>query len=298
MNWRVWRGARDNVGVTTRRPFGWSDVQIPTIGQGTWNIEGSRDEERRAVEALRAGIDLGLTHIDTAEMYGDGRAEELVGEAIAGRRDQVFLVSKVLPSNATYEGTLKACEQSLKRLRTDHLDVYLLHWKGRYRVSETMRAMEQLIDDGKIRFPGVSNFDVEDMQAAQDGLTKNRLVANQVLYHLKERGIEHRVIPYCAEQQMAIVGYTPFGREKFPKLESAGGKVLVEIARRNGRTVRQVILNFLTRLPNTFTIPKAGSVEHTRENAGSMGWTLSPEDVAAIESAFPAPKKAGALAML
>ena len=160
MNWRAWRGARDNVGMTMLRSFGWTGVRIPTIGQGTWNIEGSHDEERRAVEALRAGIDLGLTHIDTAEMYGDGRAEELVGEAIADRRDQVFLVSKVLPSNATYEGTLQACEKSLKRLRTDHLDVYLLHWKGRYRVSETMRAMEQLIHEGKIRFAGVSNFDV------------------------------------------------------------------------------------------------------------------------------------------
>src|SRR5947209_19763505 len=159
-----------------KREFGWTGAQVPVIGQGTWMIEGPRDTERQAIDTLRAGLDLGMTHIDTAEMYGDGRAEELVGEAIADRRDQVFLVSKVLPSNATYEGTLKACEQSLKRLRTDHLDVYLLHWKGRHRVSETMRAMQQLIDEGKTRFAGVSNFDVEDMQAAQDGLSKNRLV--------------------------------------------------------------------------------------------------------------------------
>src|ERR1017187_8405208 len=154
----------------TQRPFGWTGVQVPVIGQGTWMIEGSADAERRGIDALRAGIDLGLTHIDTAEMYGSGRAEELVGKAISGRRDKVFLVSKVLPSNASYEGTLRACERSLERPGTDHLDLYLLHWESSYPIADTMRAMEKLIDDGRTRFAGVSNFDVDQVKAAQAAL--------------------------------------------------------------------------------------------------------------------------------
>lgn len=273
-------------------------MKIPPIGQGTWMIEGSRDAERRAIEALRVGIDLGLTHIDTAEMYGNGRSEELVGEAIAGRRDEVFLVSKVLPSNASFEGTLRACERSLARLGTDRLDLYLLHWRGRYPIAETMRAMERLIDERQIRFAGVSNFEVAEMEEAQAALRNHRLASNQVLYHLRERAIERKLIPYCAEHRIAVVAYTPFGREAFPRPDSAGGKVLAEIAARNGRTVRQVILNFLTRRPDVFTIPKAGSAEHTRENAGGMGWSLPPEDIAAIDRAFPAPKSDRPLAMI
>jgi len=280
------------------KPFGWTGVEVPIIGQGTWMIEASRDAERRAVEALRAGIDLGLTHIDTAEMYGNGRSEKLVGEAIAGRRDEVFLVSKVLPTNASFEGTLRACERSLSRLGTDHLDLYLLHWKGRYPIADTMRAMERLIDQRHIRFAGVSNFEVAEMEAAQAALRNHRLASNQVLYHLRERGIERKLIPYCEEHQVAVVAYTPFGREAFPRPDSAAGKVLGEIAARNGRTVRQVILNFLTRWPHVFTIPKAGNAEHTRENAGGMGWTLSPEDIAALDRAFPSPKSDRPLAMI
>ena len=166
----------------TQRPFGWTGVQVPVIGQGTWMIEGSADAERRAIDALRAGIDLGLTHIDTAEMYGSGRAEEITGKAIAGRRDEVFLVSKVLPSNASYDGTLRACERSLKRLGTDRLDLYLLHWESNYPIGETMRAMEHLIDEGQIRFAGVSNFDVAEVRAAQAALRHHKLASNQVLY--------------------------------------------------------------------------------------------------------------------
>jgi diketogulonate reductase-like aldo/keto reductase len=273
-------------------------VEVPLIGQGTWEIEGGREKEGRAVQALQAGLDLGLTHIDTAEMYGSGRAEELTGKAIAGRREEVFLASKVLPSNATYEGTLRACERSLQRLGTDHLDLYLLHWESSHPLSQTMRAMGKLMDDGLIRFAGVSNFDVEQVRAAQAGLRHHRLAANQVLYHLRERGIERKLIPYCQEHEIAIVGYTPFGRSAFPDADSAGGKVLAEIAGRHGRTVRQVILNFLTRLPGTFTIPKAGDPEHTRENAGGAGWELAPEDVAAIDRAFPLPAAETPLAML
>jgi diketogulonate reductase-like aldo/keto reductase len=261
-------------------------------------IEGSAQEERRSIEALRGGIDLGLTHIDSAEMYGSGRAEELTGKAISGRRDEVFLVSKVLPSNASYDGTLRACERSLKRLGTDRLDLYLLHWESNYPIGETMRAMERLIDDRQIRFAGVSNFDVAELKAAQAAMRNHKLASNQVLYHLKERGIERKLIPYCQAQGIALVGYTPFGRAKFPLPASQGGRVLESIAKHHGRTVRQVILNFLTRLDGVFTIPKAGNLEHTRENAGGAGWVLPAEDIAAIDHAFPAPAKDVPLAML
>lgn len=261
-------------------------------------IEGSGDHERQAVETLRAGIDLGLTHIDTAEMYGSGRAEELVGEAIAGRRDTVFLVSKVLPSNAGYESTLRACGRSLARLGTDHLDLYLLHWESSHPIAETMRAMEHLIDEGQIRFAGVSNFDVKQVEAAQAALRNYRLASNQVLYHLRERGIERKLIPYCEKHQIAVVAYTPFGRQNLQPSNSAAGKVLAEVAQRNGRTVRQVILNFLTRFPHVFTIPKASDIDHMRENAGGTGWSLSPADIAAIDRAFPAPTRDVPLAML
>ena len=281
-----------------KKTFGWTGVEVPVIGQGTWMIEGPPAGERRAVEALRVGLDVGLTHVDTAEMYGGGRAEELVGKAIRGRRGEVFLVSKVLPSNAGFDGTLKACERSLKRLGTDVLDLYLLHWKSRHPIAETMRAMERLIDGGQVRYCGVSNFDVKQVKQAQAALRNHRLASNQVLYHLRERGIERKLIPYCAEQGIAVVAYTPFGRERYPAPDSAGGKALAKVAKRNGRTPRQVILNFVTRFPNVFTIPKAARVEHTRENAGGAGWSLPAEDVAAIDRAFPAPERDAPLGML
>jgi len=275
-----------------RRRFGSTGVDVPVIGQGTWEIG------REAVKTLREGLDLGLTHIDTAEMYGNGKAEELVSQAIAGRRDEVFLVSKVLPSNASYEGTLRACERSLERLKTDHLDVYLLHWESSYAIGETMRAMERLIDQRQIRFAGVSNLDVTATKAAQAALRHHKLACNQVLYHLQERGIERRLIPYCAEQGIAVVAYTPFGRTDWDRLKTPAGKVLAEIAKRNGRSVRQVVLSFLTRWPHVFTIPKADKVEHMRENAGGADWSLPAEDIAAIDRAFPAPAKDVPLAML
>ena len=284
--------------MVTRSAFGWTGVQVPSIGQGTWEIEGSAEAERRAAEALRTGLDLGLTHIDTAEMYGGGRAEEITGKAIAGRRDEVFLVSKVLPSNASYDGTLRACERSLRRLGTDRLDLYLLHWESREPIGETMRAMERLIDEGQILYTGVSNFDVAQVKAAQAALRHHRLASNQVLYHLKERGIERRLIPYCQSQSIAVVAYTPFGKSQFPRADSPAGNVLERIAIRHGKTVRQVILNFLTRLDGVFTIPKAAQAEHTRENAGGAGWDLAADDIAAIDAAFPAPSRDVPLAIL
>jgi len=261
-------------------------------------MEGSREAERRSVAALRLGLDLGMTHIDTAEMYGNGRAEELIAEAIEGRRREVFLVSKVLPSNASYDGTLRACERSLRRLKTDYLDLYLLHWSGRYPIGETMRAMEALVAAGKIRFLGVSNFDLEDVQAAERALTTERLAANQVLYHLRDRGIEGRLIPYCVDRGIAVVGYSPFGHSDFPKESSREGQVLGQAAEAAGRTPRQVVLNFLSRDPGVFTIPKAGNPEHTKENSGSSGWTLRPEQLDAIDRAFPAPASDAPLGML
>lgn len=284
-----------------RRKFGWTGLDVPVIGMGTWMIEGrSRDAERRAIEALRLGLDLGMNHIDTAEMYGNGRAEELIAEAVDDQREQVFLVSKVLPSNASYQGTLKACERSLKRLKTDFIDLYLVHWpSSQHPIEETMRAMEKLVDEGMIRFIGVSNFDVERLREAQRALKKYRIACDQVLYHLAYRGIEQDLLPYCAEKGIAIVGYSPFGHGNFPSSHSRGGKVLAEIAKRHNRTMRQVALNFLTRDPNLFTIPKAGNPDHVRDNSGAVGdWKLSDEDISTIDRTFPLPHVGKPLEMI
>jgi diketogulonate reductase-like aldo/keto reductase len=259
---------------------------------GTWMIEGrSRAAEQRAVEALKLGLDLGLNHIDTAEMYGNGKAEELVAQAIAGNREQVFLASKVLPSNASYKGTLKACEQSLKRLKTGYLDLYLLHWpSSQHPIKETMSAMEELVEQDMIKLIGVSNFDVQQLREAQNALKKYRIACNQVLYHLGYRGIERELLPYCSGNRIAIVGYSPYGHGNFPSLHSRGGKVLAEIAKTHNRTLRQVTLNFLTRESNLFTIPKASNPDHVRDNSGAVGdWKLTDDDIVAIDNAFPSP---------
>ena len=282
----------------SKKRVGWANIAIPVLGQGTWMIEGDQLQERKAIEALRLGLDLGLSHIDTAEMYGDGRAEELVGEAISERRSEVFLVSKVLPQHASYKGTLKACERSLKRLKTEWLDLYLLHWQGHYPIKETMRAMETLADQGKIRFIGVSNFDVDQIKEAEQALNHHRLLCNQVLYHLGDRGIERRLIPYCSAQEISVVAYSPFGHSDFPSLHSKGGKMLSEISSSCNRTIRQIILNFLTRSPAVFTIPKASKTQHVHENSGSTDWNLLKEDIEAIDQAFPAPDYDVPLGML
>jgi diketogulonate reductase-like aldo/keto reductase len=241
-----------------------------------------------AVNALSLGIELSMTHIDTAEMYGDGRAEEIVGDAIAGKkRDGLFIVSKVLPQNASYEGTLRACRRSLKRLRTEYLDVYLLHWRGRYPLEETMSAFERLVDEGLIRALGVSNFDVDDMEEARAALTKHPLACNQVLYHLEERSIEHRVLPYCQTHDIALVAYSPFGHGEFGAGSAKAAQTLAAIAERHGATARQVALAFLTRYPGSFTIPKAEREDHVRENAAAGDLVLTRDDIAAIDTAFP-----------
>lgn len=248
---------------------------------------GSRATQ--SADALRLGIQLGLTHIDTAEMYGDGRAEEMVAQAIAGiPRERLFIVSKVLPQNASYEGTIRACDASLRRLRTEYLDVYLLHWRGRYPLADTMTAMEALVDAGKIRALGVSNFDVDDLEEARAALRRHPIACNQVLYHLRERRVEHRVLPYCRTRSIALVAYSPFGSGDFPSPRSSAGRVLDDIARRHGATARQVALAFLTREDGMFAIPKAEQEAHVRENAGAGDLTLSPSEIAAIDAAFPA----------
>src|ERR1700741_5079836 len=245
------------------RSFGRGGPPVSVIGQGTWYID--RGDRKAAVAALRRGIEAGMTHIDTAEMYGD--AELVIADAIAGKRDGLFLVSKVLPSNASRRGTITACERSLKRLKTDYLDCYLLHWRGSYPLQDTVAAFEELVAAGKIRSWGVSNFDVDDLDQLHAVSGKGRIACNQVLYHLQERAIEHAVIPWCAKHGVAVVAYSPFGHDDFPKSESKGGAVLQSIARRHGASPRQVALAFLTREPALFAIPKASTVEHAAENA-------------------------------
>ncbi|AKI98704.1 diketogulonate reductase-like aldo/keto reductase [Archangium gephyra] len=268
-----------------KRVFGSTGVEVPVLGQGTWQMED--DGRAAAIRALQVGVDLGMTHVDTAELYGYGDVESLVGEALAGRRDEVFLVSKVMPNNATYEGTLQACERSLKRLRTDRLDCYLLHWPGPHPLEETLRAFERLRTDGKIRAWGVSNFDVDDLEEALSIAGPGRMACNQVLYHLRERHIEHRVLPWCERHGVAVVGYSPFGSGDFPEPDSPDGRVLAEVARAHGATPRQVALGFLMRRRSLFCIPKASREAHTRDNAAAGRLRLTANDLARLEEAFP-----------
>ena len=281
-------------GGMERRPFGAAGRPVPVIGQGTWYIDDAHRPS--AVAALRRGLDLGMTHIDTAEMYGD--AEIVVGEAIAGRRDEVFLVSKVLPGNASRAGTVAACERSLARLRTDRLDCYLLHWPGPHRLEETFAGFEQLREQGKILSWAVSNFDVPDLDAAWKAGGEGRIACNQVLYHLGERAIEHAVLPWCEQHGVAAVAYSPFGHGDFPGPRTPGGRVLDEIATSHGATARQVALGFLVRRPSVFTIPKASSAEHAADNAGAGRLRLTDAELARIDVAFPLGPRPRRLRML
>ncbi len=268
-----------------RHHFGPIGADVVVVGQGTWQIE--RDRRASAIAALRRGLDLGMTHIDTAEMYGNGDAEELIADAITGRRDEVFLVSKVVPSNATRKGTIAACERSLARLRTDRLDCYLLHWPGSHPLEGTIAAFEQLVRDGKIRSWGLSNFDVDELEAAVAIAGEGRIACNQVLYHLQQRGIEHAVLPWCEDHDVAVVGYSPFGSGSFPTPSSKGGRALAEIAAAHDVTARAVALAFLVRRPSLFTIPKSSSAVHSEENAAAGDLELSDAELARIDAAFP-----------
>src|SRR6266571_6697803 len=265
------------------RLFGSSKCEVSVIGQGTWYID--RGDRKDAIAALRRGVDLGMTHIDTAEMYGD--AELVIADAIAGRRDDIFLVSKVLPSNASRRGTITACERSLARLNTDRLDCYLLHWRGSYPLEDTVAAFDELIAAGKIRSWGVSNFDTDDLNELLAVAGKGKIACNQVLYHLQERAIEHGVIPWCERNGVAVVAYSPFGHNDFPSPHGKAGEALQAIADAHRATSRQVALAFLTRIQAVFAIPKASSAEHAADNAAAGSLKLSDSEIAALDKAFP-----------
>jgi diketogulonate reductase-like aldo/keto reductase len=268
-----------------QRQFGLTGRPVAAVGQGTWYDEPG--DRATVIAALRRGLDLGMTHIDTAEMYGSGAAEEIIGEAIARRRDEVFLVSKVLPEHASRHGTIAACEASLARLQTDRLDCYLLHWRGSHPLEETIAAFEQLRRAGKILSWGVSNFDVGDLEEARRIAGEGGFVCNQVLYHLKERAIEHAVLPWCEQHGIAVVAYSPFGHGDFPGPHTKGGGVLQEIAAAHQATPRQVALAFLIRRPMLFAIPKASRPEHVAENAGVGDLHLTGGEIGRIEEVFP-----------
>jgi diketogulonate reductase-like aldo/keto reductase len=288
-----------------KQKFGWTNVDVPLIGQGTWLIDNdnvSNSPISHTIKTLQIGLDIGMTHIDTAEMYGNGKAERLVGQAIEGRRrEDIFLASKVLPSNASFEGTIKSCKNRFKHLKTDYLDLYMLHWpSSNHPISETMKAMEKLVKDNLIKFIGVSNFDIKEIQQAEIALQNERIACNQVLYHLGYRAIEKRLIPYCKSKKIAVVGYSPFGHDGFPSSNSTKGKILAKIANTHGRTPRQVALNFLSLYSNIFTIPKTSHPERVIENGKSAdgSWKLTDKDIEEINKAFPVSDRDSPLEMI
>jgi diketogulonate reductase-like aldo/keto reductase len=272
-----------------------SGARVARLGQGAWQI--GEDGRSRAAEqaALRLGLDLGLALIDTAEMYGDGGSEELIAEVIAGRREQVYLVSKVLPENATQRGTVAACERSLKRLKTDYLDLYLLHWRGSVPLDDTLGAFVKLKERGSIRDFGVSNFDRADLEEAQSLAGGSGIATNQVLYNLEQRGVEWDVLPWCREHGVPLMAYSPLGSDSRRLRTHA---VLTQIARRCAATPARVALAWLLRQPDMFVIPKTASAAHVRDNHAALALELSAADVADLERAFPAPRRATPLAMI
>jgi diketogulonate reductase-like aldo/keto reductase len=270
-----------------------SGEAMPVLGQGTWGM--AEDTRRRADEiaALRLGLDLGMTLIDTAEMYADGAAEKLVAEAIAGRRDEVFLVSKVLPNNASRRGTIAACERSLRRLGTDRLDLYLLHWRGPIPLEETLDAFAALVRTGKIRHWGVSNFDVSDMEELVDLPGGTAVTTDQVLYNLTRRGIEYDLLPWCRERSLPIMAYSPIEQGRL-----LGHRELQGVAARHGATPAQVALAWVLRQDGVSAIPRAGTPAHVQENRAALDLRLTEQDLAALDRAFPPPTGPRPLEML
>lgn len=270
-----------------------SGENVPTFGLGTWRMAESRSRRADEIAALRQGFELGLTLIDTAEMYASGGAEELVAEALGDNRKELFLVSKVLPENASRKGTQAACERSLKRLKTDYIDLYLLHWPGSHPLTETVAGMRALVDAGKIRHWGVSNLDIDDMKAlvALDG--GQGCATNQVLYNLSRRGIEHDLLPWQRQRKMPLMAYSPIEQGRI--LRHAGLKT---IAARHGATPAQIALAWLLRQERVITIPKAGTAEHARENHAALNLRLTAQDLADLDRSFPPPKSSQPLAIL
>jgi diketogulonate reductase-like aldo/keto reductase len=270
-----------------------SGEAVPILGQGTWFMGDNPRQRNDEIASLQLGLDLGMTLIDTAEMYGDGAAEELVGEAIGDRREDVFLVSKVLPSNATRRGTIAACERSLARLKTDWLDLYLLHWRGGTPLAETLAAFEELVRTGKIRHWGVSNFDAGDMKELVRLRGGSSAATNQVLYNLTRRGIEHDLLPWCQEHGMPVMAYSPIEQGRL-----LGHRALQEVTKRRAATPAQVSLAWVLRQDRVIAIPKAGTATHVRENRGALDIELMAEDIKALDRAFPPPTGPQALEML
>ncbi len=259
-------------------------ASLPNLGLGTWRVGENHARRKDEVAALKLGLDLGLTLIDTAEMYAGGGAEEVVGEAIAGRRDRVYLVSKVLPQNASRKGTVAAAERSLKRLRTEWMDLYLLHWPSSHPLHETLEAFEQLRSAGKIRDYGVSNFDPDEMEACESLKGGSAVAANQVLYNLQRRGIERRLLPWCAERQVAVMAYSPLDQAR---LRVKPG--LTHVARRHGASEYQIALAWTIRHENVVSIPKASRLDHVREIARAADVVLDRDDLALLDREYPAP---------
>lgn len=274
------------MGKTVR--FG-EGAAVPAIGQGTWFMGENSARRSQEVAALRAGVERGLTLIDTAEMYADGGAEEVVGEAIRGLRDRVMLVSKVYPWNAGGQKMVTACEASLRRLRTDYLDMYLLHWGGEFTFAETVEAMEKLVAQGKIRRWGVSNLDVDEMQALWQVADGSRCATNQVLYHLASRGIEHDLLPWCQQQSLPVMAYSPLAQAGRLRNGLMNHPALSKLAMQKGITVAQLLLAWVISHQGVIAIPKAGSVAHVEENAAALEVVLNEHDIALMEQAFPAP---------
>lgn len=270
-----------------------SGIVVPALGQGTWYMGEQRARRAEEIRALQHGIDLGASLIDTAEMYADGATEELVGEALQGRRDQVFLVSKVYPWNASLKGTKQACERSLKRLQTDRIDLYLLHWRGNVPFRDTIAAMEELVADGKIRYWGVSNLDTDDMEELYELTDGERCQVNQVLYNLTRRGPEFDLLPWCRERKMPIMAYSPIEQGHVPV-----DGVLTKLAEKYDVSPYQIALAWVLHLPGVIAIPKAAQVEHTAQNVAALDIVLSEEDIAAINREFPAPTRKRSLEML
>jgi diketogulonate reductase-like aldo/keto reductase len=276
---------------TTRTIVLPSGEHIPRLGQGTWHMAENPLKRTEEVNALRLGIDLGMTLIDTAEMYADGGAERVVGEAIKGRRDEIFLVSKVLPQNATQHGTIAACNRSLARLGVDEIDLYLLHWRGAVPLEETVDAFETLVGAGKIRNWGVSNFDVADMQELVDLPNGANVATDQVLYNLARRGIEYDLMPLCQRSGLPVMAYSPI--EQGRVLHHV---TLKTIAARLGATPAQVALGWVLRQDGVCAIPQSGKPEHVRENRGALDVRLTPQDLAELDGSFPPPDRKQPLA--
>jgi diketogulonate reductase-like aldo/keto reductase len=262
-----------------------SGESVPQLGQGTWRMGESKRGRKEEVAALRLGLDLGMTLIDTAEMYGEGGAEEVVAEAIAGRRDEVFIVSKVLPENSTRAGTIKACERSLKRLKTDRIDLYLLHWRGRPALEETLGGFEALLEARAIRYWGVSNFDVGDMEELFALSGAPACASNQVLYNLRRRGIEAGLVPWSREHGVPIMAYSPIEQGRLLR-----DRTLATVAARHNATPAQIALAWVLRQRDMMVIPKAGSETHVRENRAALDIALTREDLAELDRAFPPPR--------